>query len=182
MATQNPFGAIQPIDDDEDAKMPETSPKPEPTVVEQKPTQPSLRKSLDADIVEPHPSRPFQYSRGWLLKMHKPDYPLPVDFVFTPQVTTQESLVPVAFAPHDDQVRRRREFCRIFSLAKEVECEDPPSILSCKLELFRNKFKMMFAYSLGNISWFPLLLLSLAQSFCLYFPPSHLLLDPRYIG
>lgn len=59
----------------------------------------------DKAVQEPDPSQPFVYGREWLLKLHRPDYAMPSDFVFTPTITTQEPLPPVAFLPRDDFVR-----------------------------------------------------------------------------
>jgi hypothetical protein len=59
----------------------------------------------DKDVPEPDPSKPFVFSREWLLKLHRPDYAMPADFVFTPTITTQEPVPPVAFVPADEFVR-----------------------------------------------------------------------------
>lgn len=56
-------------------------------------------------VQEPDPSKPFVLAREWLLKLHRPDYAMPADFVFTPTITTQEPLPPVAFLPPDELVR-----------------------------------------------------------------------------
>jgi len=55
------------------------------------------KESIPTDYI----GRDGNYSKEEMLALFKPDYALPVEFVFHPMVMTKDALQPVAFTPDE---------------------------------------------------------------------------------